>query len=116
MKTLLSLISWSKFAVINARLCFLFQMVAIWCFSEWQKMGSPIPLQLVEMGPGRGSLAVDILRVMLTFLIVMPKCCYNILSKTGVEEMTPAGIGMCGRVRKVKCFVHAVNGCTWRPC
>jgi hypothetical protein len=38
------------------------------------------------------------------------------LSKTGVEEMTPAGIGMCGCVRKIKCFVHAVNGCTWRPC
>jgi SAM-dependent MidA family methyltransferase len=48
-------------------------MVAVWCFSEWQKMGSPIPLQLVEMGPGHGSLAVDILRVILTFLIVMPK-------------------------------------------
>lgn len=79
-------------------------------------MGSPIPLQLVEMGPGRGSLAVDILRVMLTFVILMSKYCYNILSRTGVEEMAPAGIGMCGRVRKIKCFVHAVNGCTWRTC
>lgn len=79
-------------------------------------MGSPVPLQLVEMGPGRGSLAVDILRVILTFLILITKYSYNILSKTGVEEMTAAGIGMCRRVRKIKCFVHAVNDCTWRYC
>jgi len=38
------------------------------------------------------------------------------LSKTGVEEMSPAGIGTCRRVRKKKCFVHSVTGCTRRHC
>jgi hypothetical protein len=61
----------------------LFQMVAVWCFNEWQKMGSPIPLQLVEMGPGRGSLAEDVLRVMLPFLLAISKYSHNILSKIG---------------------------------
>jgi SAM-dependent MidA family methyltransferase len=57
-------------------------MVAVWCFNEWQKMGSPIPLQLVEMGPGHGSLAEDVLRVTLAFLLVTSKSC-TIWSKIG---------------------------------
>lgn len=35
----------------------------MWLISEWRKLGSPAPFQLVELGPGRGSLSRDILKV-----------------------------------------------------
>lgn len=39
------------------------EILGIWFFAETQKMGIGKPLQIVELGPGNGTLLLDILRV-----------------------------------------------------
>ncbi|XP_057668926.1 protein arginine methyltransferase NDUFAF7, mitochondrial isoform X1 [Diorhabda carinulata] len=58
------------------------EMIAVWLLNEWQKMGSPKPLQLIELGPGRGTLASDILKVFNHF---------KVLQKTSLQlvEVSP---------------------------
>lgn len=53
--------------IIDTRINILQQLVAIWVVSEWRKLGSPTPFQVVELGPGRGTLARDVLKVLTHF-------------------------------------------------
>jgi NADH dehydrogenase [ubiquinone] 1 alpha subcomplex assembly factor 7 len=40
------------------------EIIGLWCAEQWQQMGGPDPVQLVELGPGRGTLMADLLRAM----------------------------------------------------
>jgi NADH dehydrogenase [ubiquinone] 1 alpha subcomplex assembly factor 7 len=42
------------------------ELLGLWCADLWLRMGSPISISLVELGPGRGTLMQDALRAMKT--------------------------------------------------
>ena len=38
------------------------ELIGVWCVATWQQMGTPKRINLVELGPGRGTLMADALR------------------------------------------------------
>jgi len=38
------------------------EMIGLWLADRWRALGSPDPVRLVELGPGRGTLMADVLR------------------------------------------------------
>lgn len=45
------------------RSIWLLQMIGVWGLQTWTRIGGPKKFSIVEMGPGRGTMAKDILRV-----------------------------------------------------
>lgn len=43
------------------------EMIGIWCLSAWFALGEPKEIRLIELGPGKGTLMKDILRVAAKF-------------------------------------------------
>ena len=38
------------------------ELMGVWAMTQWRAMGSPSPFQLGALGPGRGTLMMDLLR------------------------------------------------------
>lgn len=39
------------------------EMMGVWCVNTWEQMGSPKKINIVELGPGKGTLMKDLVRV-----------------------------------------------------
>jgi NADH dehydrogenase [ubiquinone] 1 alpha subcomplex assembly factor 7 len=59
------------------------ELVGLWAACVWQQMGSPSPVHLVELGPGRGTLAKDALRA----AAVVPE--FRAAVRLDLVEMSP---------------------------
>ena len=38
------------------------ELIGLWCIVSWRQLGAPTPFNLIELGPGRGTLMNDLLR------------------------------------------------------
>jgi NADH dehydrogenase [ubiquinone] 1 alpha subcomplex assembly factor 7 len=38
------------------------EILGLWAADQWQRLGGPLPVRLIELGPGRGTLMADMLR------------------------------------------------------
>lgn len=47
-------------------------MIGVWTVCLWEQMGRPEKVNLVELGPGRGTLMADLLRVCIYALVLFP--------------------------------------------
>ncbi|KIM40573.1 hypothetical protein M413DRAFT_164154 [Hebeloma cylindrosporum] len=39
------------------------ELIAIWCLGQYNSAGTDVPIRIIELGPGKGTLMADILRV-----------------------------------------------------
>ncbi|KAL3246870.1 hypothetical protein MRX96_057377 [Rhipicephalus microplus] len=77
------------------------ELVAVWFLNEWVKAGKPKPLYIVELGPGRGTLSDDMLRVFSKYSDAMEVVSLHLVEisphLSQVQELK-----LCGTVSVVK--------------
>uniref|UniRef100_A0A8C5ECE6 Protein arginine methyltransferase NDUFAF7 n=1 Tax=Gouania willdenowi TaxID=441366 RepID=A0A8C5ECE6_GOUWI len=66
------------------------ELIGVWIVTEWISAGRPKRLQLVELGPGKGSLAEDVLRVLGQLRSVLSHCSVSL----HLVEVSPALSGL----------------------
>ncbi|KAK7104723.1 protein arginine methyltransferase NDUFAF7, mitochondrial-like [Littorina saxatilis] len=60
------------------------EMLGVWCVNEWHNLYPGQPLQVVELGPGRGTLSQDLMRVFCQFADMKDKVSFHLV------EISPA--------------------------
>ena len=55
------------------------ELIGLWCAVTWRQIGAPAALNLVELGPGRGSLMADCLRAGRQIAAFVPACTIHLV-------------------------------------
>lgn len=79
------------------------ELICIWCLDAWNRLGRPKPLHLVELGPGRGTLTNDILRVLNN---------YRFIEK---EDISLHLVEMSPHLSKMQMDTLCGTGGQWKP-
>ena len=77
------------------------ELIGLWCLDAWQAMGEPAELNLVELGPGRGTLMADVLRA------VRARQAFLEAARVQLVEFSP-------HLKKQQAAALAGHSVTWR--
>ena len=58
------------------------EMIAVWCVSFWKQMGSPKKINILEIGPGDGSLSLGLINTFSKFKEFNNSYTLNLLEKS----------------------------------
>ncbi len=78
------------------------ELIGVWCVMTWRAMGEPDPVNLIELGPGRGTLMADALRA----AKLAPE--FLNAARLHLVEMSPVL-----REQQRKCLEHAELSAQW---
>ncbi|CAG8816973.1 18473_t:CDS:2 [Dentiscutata erythropus] len=60
------------------------ELMGIWFMTQWQSQGKPDKIQVIELGPGRGTLLYDMLNAMTNF-----NDCFRSICEVHLIEVSP---------------------------
>jgi NADH dehydrogenase [ubiquinone] 1 alpha subcomplex assembly factor 7 len=92
------------------------ELIALWLVDLWMQMGQPAAVKLIELGPGKGTLAADILRTIaawpdfraaVTLHLVETSARLREIQAVVLKEYHPAWYGSFSEVPEGFCFVIA---------
>jgi SAM-dependent MidA family methyltransferase len=64
------------------------ELIGLWAVATWEAMGSPIEVDIIELGPGRGALMADALRAMRVAPAMLSAACVMLVEESGPLQAT----------------------------
>ena len=88
------------------------EMVAIWCIAFWEKLRKPKNINIIELGPGEGSLCMTLIKVFSRFKIFNDAFEIKLLEKSRFLRKIQEKKNSSKKVKWIKSIEEIKNGPT----